>query len=152
MLMGNRIVLRSLESRNDEQKANAERRKQRDEQRAKQGGEQAAAAPAGPPGGSRGPRSPEAAEHAKRFDQNLVTYRGDTAPFMSSWRMPLPFWNVGADMPCFEPPFSQIGVIDLNQNKLLWKHNLGSMKLSGPFRHQVGPAVHRRHARSGEAP
>jgi membrane-bound PQQ-dependent dehydrogenase (glucose/quinate/shikimate family) len=133
MLMGNRIVLRSLESRDAEQKANAERRKQRDEQRASQGGEQAAAAQAGPPGGGRGPRSPEAAEHAKRFDQSRVTYRGDTAPFMSTWRLPLPFLNIGTDLPCFEPPFSQIGVIDLNQNKLLWKHNIGSMKLSGPF-------------------
>jgi membrane-bound PQQ-dependent dehydrogenase (glucose/quinate/shikimate family) len=134
MLMGNRIVLRSLESRDAEQKANAERRKQRDEQRAKAGGEQAAA-PAGPPGGGRGggQRSPEAIEHAKRFDQNKVLYRGDTAPFMSTWRMPLPFFNEPTDMPCFEPPFSQIGVIDLNQNKLLWKHNIGSMKLSGPF-------------------
>ncbi len=133
MLMGNRIVLRSLESRDAEQKANAERRKLRDEQRAKQGGEQQAAAPAGPPGGGRGGRSPEAVEHAKRFDQSRVTYRGDTAPFMSTWRLPLPFLNIGTDMPCFEPPFSQVGVIDLNQNKLLWKHNLGSMKLSGPF-------------------
>lgn len=133
MLMGNRIVLRSVESRDAEQKANAERRKLRDEQRASQGAAPASAGSPGGPGGGRGGRSPEAAEHAKRFDQNRVTYRGDTAPFMSTWRLPLPFLNLPADLPCFEPPFSQIGVIDLNQNKLLWKRSLGSMKLSGPF-------------------
>jgi quinoprotein glucose dehydrogenase/quinate dehydrogenase (quinone) len=86
-----------------------------------------------------GGRSPEAAEHAKRFDQTRVEYVGDTSPFMSAWRLPLPFVR-GADgnglltdLPCFEPPFGQIGVIDLNHNKLVWKRGIGSMKESGPF-------------------
>ncbi len=134
MLMGNRIVLRSLEDRAAEAENNAKRRKDREAQRAAAG--QEPPAPAGPPGsgGGRGPQgNSAAAEHAQRFDQNRVLYRGDTSPFMSNWRMPLPFWNEPTDMPCFEPPYGQIGVIDLNQNKLLWKRSFGSMKESGPF-------------------
>ncbi len=134
MLMGNRIVLRSLEARAADAERNAKRRA---EQAAQKGG-QAAAPAAGPPGGGRGPgggggRSPEAAAHAERFDQDRVLYRGDTAPFMSTWRLPIPFLNIGTDLPCYEPPFGQIGVIDLNTNKLLWKRPIGSMKHSGPF-------------------
>ena len=73
-----------------------------------------------------------------------MLYRGDTAPFMSTWRLPLPFIRDEngqprlTDLPCFEPPFGQIGVIDLNTNKLLWKRGLGSMKESGPFGIQTG--------------
>ena len=52
---------------------------------------------------------------------------------MSDWKLPLPFLNVGTELPCFAPPYGQIGVIDLNTNKLLWKRPLGSMKVSGPF-------------------
>jgi len=127
MLMGNRIVLRSLEDRAAEAAARAERAKPKDEH--------AAAAPAAP---ARTP-SPEAIEHNKRFDQKRVLYRGDTAPFMSDWRLPLPFIHdadnqlLSTNLPCFEPPFGELGVIDLNTNKLLWKRPLGSMKESGPF-------------------
>jgi len=61
---------------------------------------------------------------------------------MSDWKLPLPFLNVGTDVPCYEPPYGQIGVIDLNTNKLLWKHPIGSMKDSGPFGVSSGlPAV-----------
>ena len=54
-------------------------------------------------------------------------------PFISEWRLPLPFLNVGTNLPCSEPPYGQIGVIDLNTNTLLWKRPFGSMKESGPF-------------------
>jgi len=62
-----------------------------------------------------------------------VLYRGDTRPFMSAWRLPLPFFNAATELPCFEPPFAQIGAMDLNTGKLLWKRPVGSMKDVGPF-------------------
>ena len=133
MLMGNRIVLRSVEDRENEQKANAERRAARDEHAGAPAG---AAAGRGGPGGRQ--QSPEAKAHAERFDQKRVLYRGDTSPFMSEWRLPLPFLNVPTELPCFEPPFSQIGVIDLNTQKLLWKRSIGSLKESGPFGMPLG--------------
>lgn len=134
MLMGNRIVLRSLEDRAAEAEDNAKRRKDRDAQRAAASQEPGASPGATSGGSGQGPQgNSAAAEHAQRFDQNRVLYIGDTSPFMSNWRMPLPFWNEPTDMPCFEPPYGQIGVIDLNQNKLLWKRPFGSMKESGPF-------------------
>jgi membrane-bound PQQ-dependent dehydrogenase (glucose/quinate/shikimate family) len=134
MLMGNRIVLRSNEDRAADQAFNAERRAAaapRDEHEG----------PAAPPAAARGGRqqSPEAKAHAERFDQDRVLYRGDTTPFMSDWRLPLPWLKdpdnqlLGTNLPCFEPPFSQIGVMDLNTNTLVWKRPLGSMKQSGPF-------------------
>jgi membrane-bound PQQ-dependent dehydrogenase (glucose/quinate/shikimate family) len=149
MLMGNRIVLRSLEDRAEDQRRNAERRAAAAARRGESEGQAAAPAPrggpggpgggAGPGGGGGGGRSAEAAAHAQRFDQSRVLYRGDTTPFMSDWRLPLPWLQdadnqlLGTNLPCFEPPFGQIGAIDLNTNKLLWKRPIGSMKLSGPF-------------------
>jgi membrane-bound PQQ-dependent dehydrogenase (glucose/quinate/shikimate family) len=138
MLMGNRIVLRSLEARAADAKRTADRRA---EQAAKKGTPAGAPAGGGPAAGARpggGPVAPGArgapgAAGSQVFDQNRVLYRGDTAPFMSTWRLPLPFFNASTDLPCFEPPFSQIGVIDLNTNKLLWKRAIGSLKESGPF-------------------
>jgi membrane-bound PQQ-dependent dehydrogenase (glucose/quinate/shikimate family) len=130
MTMGNRIVLRSLEDRAAMAASSAARRAARDDHAGPQ-------QPAGPPGAGGGPGrgqpDPARAAHQERFDQDRVLYRGDTAPFMSGWRLPLPFLNVGTNLPCFEPPFGVIGVIDLNTNKLLWKRPLGSMKESGPF-------------------
>jgi glucose dehydrogenase len=52
---------------------------------------------------------------------------------MSDWKLPLPFMNIGTDVPCYEPPYGVLAVIDLNTNKLLWKHPIGTMKDSGPF-------------------
>ncbi len=135
MLMGNRIVLRSLEDRAADQAFNAERRAAA----AAAKGDEHEGPPAPPAGRGGRQQSPEAIAHAQRFDQSQVLYRGDTAPFMSDWRLPLPWLKdsdnqlLGTNLPCFEPPFSQIGAIDLNTNKLLWKRPLGSMKLSGPF-------------------
>ena len=129
MLMGNRIVLRSVEDRAKDAEQNAKRRAE-----AAARDDHAGPAPAAGPGGPGGrQQSPEAKDHAERFDQDRVLYRGDTSPFMSEWRLPLPFFNVTTDLPCFEPPFSQIGVIDLNTSKLMWKRGIGSLKDSGPF-------------------
>lgn len=137
MLMGNRIVMRSLE---DRAKLAAERRA-RAEAAASRSGAPAAAGPGGPGGGGGGPAGMGVPADPK-FSPDRVTYRGDTAPFMSNWKLPLPFLNVGTDVPCYEPPYGQIGVIDLNTNKLLWKHAIGSMKDSGPFGISSGwPAV-----------
>jgi membrane-bound PQQ-dependent dehydrogenase (glucose/quinate/shikimate family) len=119
MLMGNRIVLRSLE---DRAKLAADQRARR-EQAAARRGEQP---PAAGGGGGGAPTRPE-------FDPQRVLYTAGTSPFMSQWRLPLPFLNVGTELPCFEPPYGQIGVIDLNTNKLLWKRPFGSMRDSGPF-------------------
>jgi membrane-bound PQQ-dependent dehydrogenase (glucose/quinate/shikimate family) len=128
MTMGNRIVLRSLEDRETMAAQNAARRAERDEHA---GPQAPAAGPARGPGG--GQPDPAAAAHRERFDQDRVLYRGDTAPFMSDWRLPIPFLNIGSNLPCFEPPYGVLGVIDLNTNTLLWKRSLGSMKQSGPF-------------------
>lgn len=135
MMMGNRIVLRSLEARAAAAKLNAERRAA---QAAAKGTPADAPAAGGPrPGAGGGAQVPPGARgtpgSGQVYDQNKVLYVGDTSPFMSNWRLPLPFFNKGTDLPCFEPPFSMIGVIDLNQNKLLWKRPIGSLKESGPF-------------------
>ena len=52
---------------------------------------------------------------------------------MSAWRLPLPFYNAVTELPCFEPPYAQIGAMDLNTGKMLWKRPIGSMKEVGPF-------------------
>lgn len=129
MLMGNRIVLRSLDARAADAERDAKRRAERGAN-----GAAPAAAPAASGGGA-APRSDDAARggSAQVFDQNRVLYRGDTRPFMSAWRLPLPFLNLATELPCFEPPFAQIGAMDLNTGKLLWKRPVGSMKESGPF-------------------
>lgn len=129
MTMGNRIVLRSLEDRAAMAASAAERRAARDEH----AGPQQPAAGGGPGGRRGGQPDPARAAHQQKYDQNRVLYLGDTSPFMSDWRLPIPFLNVGTNLPCFEPPYGMIGVIDLNTNKLLWKRPFGSMKESGPF-------------------
>ncbi|TQV67720.1 PQQ-binding-like beta-propeller repeat protein [Exilibacterium tricleocarpae] len=58
------------------------------------------------------------------YDHVRIRYYGLTLPFMSRF---------GTQVPCFEPPWSQIAVIDLNTNELLWRRPVGSMKDSGPF-------------------
>lgn len=58
------------------------------------------------------------------FDHRRIKYYGLTLPFMSL---------LGTQVPCFEPPWSKIGVMDLNTKELLWSRPLGSMKDSGPF-------------------
>ncbi len=70
-----------------------------------------------------------------------------TAPFMSEWKIPL--LGIGTQVPCFQPPWGMIGVIDLNTNKLLWKHPHRQHEGLRSIRHQDGPALHGRHAGSG---
>jgi quinoprotein glucose dehydrogenase len=146
MLMGNRIVLRSLE---DREKQAAERRARAEAAAAR--GEGAPAGQGGPggqggPAGQGGPGGPAAGggrpggavnamgvPNDPKYDPSRVTYTAGTAPFMSDWKLPLPFMNIGTDVPCYEPPYGVIAVMDLNTNKLLWKHPIGTMKDSGPF-------------------
>ena len=121
MLVGYRI---HLVSREDRAAASAKRAERLAAQRKARGEE----APQGGPGGGRrgGPPDP-------RFAPERVKYMALPTPFISEWRLPLPFLNVGTNLPCSEPPYGQIGVIDLNTNTLLWKRPFGSMKESGPF-------------------
>lgn len=54
--------------------------------------------------------------------QDGTPFAAHTAAFLS----PL-------DVPCTQPPFGMIGVIDLKTNKLLWKRPLGTTSDSGPL-------------------
>ena len=63
------------------------------------------------------------------YDHVRIKYYGWPEPFMS---------KLGTRVPCFEPPWAQIAVIDLNTNELLWRRPLGSMKNAGPFGWQSG--------------
>ncbi|MEM8497954.1 MAG: PQQ-binding-like beta-propeller repeat protein [Pseudomonadota bacterium] len=58
------------------------------------------------------------------YDHRHIRYYGLTLPFMSL---------LGTHVPCFEPPWSEIAVMDLNTKELLWRRPLGSMNESGPF-------------------
>ncbi|MEM9396492.1 MAG: PQQ-binding-like beta-propeller repeat protein [Pseudomonadota bacterium] len=58
------------------------------------------------------------------YDFRQITGYGYPSPFMS---------RLGTQVPCFEPPWSQIAVIDLNTAELLWSRPVGDMSQSGPF-------------------
>ncbi len=58
------------------------------------------------------------------YDHARINYYGMPQPFLS---------RLGTGVPCFEPPWSRIAVIDLNTRELLWSRPLGSMKEAGPF-------------------
>ncbi len=58
------------------------------------------------------------------YDYVRIKYYGWPEPFMSKLK---------TRVPCFEPPWAKIAVIDLNTNELLWSRPLGTMKDSGPF-------------------
>lgn len=64
------------------------------------------------------------------YDHVRIKFYGLTLPFMSRFYVPL---LGGTQVPCFEPPWSRIAVIDLNTKELLWSRPVGSMKDSGPF-------------------
>lgn len=128
MKLGNRLALKSIEDRAQEAAQAADRRRVREPEDELHG--------AVPDNG----RAPAVAgASGARFDQNRVLYRAQNSLFMSSWRLPIPFLRrqdglgLLTELPCLEPPYGVIGVIDLNQNKLLWKRPFGSMKESGPF-------------------
>ncbi|MEM8564197.1 MAG: PQQ-binding-like beta-propeller repeat protein, partial [Pseudomonadota bacterium] len=63
------------------------------------------------------------------YDYRRVDYYGVTLPFMS---------RAGTQVPCFEPPWSTLAVMDLNTKELLWSRPIGSMKNSGPFNTRTG--------------
>ena len=63
------------------------------------------------------------------YDQMRVKYFGIPMPFMS---------RLGTAIPCFEPPWSQLAVIDLNTNELLWSRPVGDMSDAGPFNLRSG--------------
>lgn len=72
------------------------------------------------------------------YDHRKIKAYGYPQPFMS---------RLGTHVPCFEPPWSQIAVIDLNTKELLWSRPAGDMSQSGPFNlrsgipYDVGTAV-----------
>ncbi len=63
------------------------------------------------------------------YDQMRVKYFGIPMPFMS---------RLGTSIPCFEPPWARIAVIDLNTKKLLWSRPVGDMSDAGPFNLRSG--------------
>ncbi|MEM1189365.1 MAG: PQQ-binding-like beta-propeller repeat protein [Pseudomonadota bacterium] len=63
------------------------------------------------------------------YDHRQIKAYGYPSPFMS---------RLGTHVPCFEPPWSQIAVIDLNTNELLWSRPAGDMSQSGPFNLRSG--------------
>ncbi len=64
------------------------------------------------------------------WDPKVARY-GLTSPFMSTWA--IPFTKIRTRLPCFEPPYGKLGVIDLNTGKLLWSRPIGTMETAGPF-------------------
>ena len=56
---------------------------------------------------------------------------GSTSRFVSKWT--IPFTDIASDMPCFEPPYGRLALIDLNTNRLLWSRPIGNMNELGPF-------------------
>jgi len=66
---------------------------------------------------------------ANPYDHRRIKYYGVILPFMS---------RIGTQVPCFEPPWSQLAVMDLSSKQLLWSRPVGSMKNSGPFNIQSG--------------
>ncbi|NND66357.1 MAG: pyrroloquinoline quinone-dependent dehydrogenase, partial [Halioglobus sp.] len=66
---------------------------------------------------------------ADPYDHRRIKYYGLTLPFMS---------RAGTQVPCYEPPWSRLAVIDLNTKELLWSRPVGSMKNSGPFNTRTG--------------
>jgi quinoprotein glucose dehydrogenase/quinate dehydrogenase (quinone) len=67
------------------------------------------------------------------YDHARILYYGLPQPFLSM---------IGTQIPCFEPPWSRIAVIDLNTKELLWSRPLGTMKESGPFGWRTGLPFH----------
>ena len=78
---------------------------------------------------------PRAPDPNDPYDFARVKYYGVPIPFMSRFVYPI---LGNTQVPCFEPPWSRIAVIDLNTNELLWSRPVGSMKQSGPFGWRTG--------------
>lgn len=76
------------------------------------------------------PASDNAATGQGPWDPDAPRY-GITSRFVSKWK--LPFTDIASDMPCFEPPYGRLALIDLNNNRLLWSRPIGNMRELGPF-------------------
>ncbi len=76
-----------------------------------------------------GSAKPGGAPAGNPYDQLRVKYFGLPMPFMSI---------LGTQVPCFEPPWSRLAVIDLNANTLLWSRPVGDMSQAGPFNLRSG--------------
>ncbi|MEM8633637.1 MAG: PQQ-binding-like beta-propeller repeat protein [Pseudomonadota bacterium] len=63
------------------------------------------------------------------YDHRRIKFFGLPMPFMS---------RLGTQVPCFEPPWSRIAVMDLNTKELLWSRPAGDMSSSGPFNLRSG--------------
>jgi quinoprotein glucose dehydrogenase/quinate dehydrogenase (quinone) len=72
------------------------------------------------------------ADPADPYDHVRIKYYGWPEPFMS---------KLGTRVPCFEPPWAKIAVMDLNTGELLWSRPLGSMKHAGPFGMRSGLSI-----------
>ncbi|MGY8896866.1 MAG: PQQ-binding-like beta-propeller repeat protein [Paraglaciecola sp.] len=67
---------------------------------------------------------PREADPDDPYDYLRIKYYGWPEPFMS---------KLGTRVPCFEPPWARIAVMDLNTKELLWSRPLGNMAHAGPF-------------------
>ncbi|MEM5517779.1 PQQ-binding-like beta-propeller repeat protein [Henriciella sp. AS95] len=76
------------------------------------------------------PASDNAATGQGAWDPDAPRY-GITSRFVSKWK--IPFTGIASDMPCFEPPYGRLALIDLNNNRLLWSRPIGNMRELGPF-------------------
>ncbi|MDZ4760436.1 MAG: PQQ-binding-like beta-propeller repeat protein [Alphaproteobacteria bacterium] len=131
MMMGNRIVMQTPTEIAEERKLRiaemmASRPRPPVEERAATPPPQAASP--SPPQTTPPQTKPYTAQG--EWDPATARY-GNTSPFMSTWTIPLTKIETG--LPCFEPPYGKIAVIDLNTNKLLWSRNIGTIEEMGPF-------------------
>jgi len=66
-------------------------------------------------------------KESRRYLQLGTPYAASIAPFMS----PLA-------VPCLEPPYGRIAVIDLHTRQIIWNHRLGTANESGPLGMKIG--------------
>jgi membrane-bound PQQ-dependent dehydrogenase (glucose/quinate/shikimate family) len=164
MIMGNRIVMVTPEERTGMMRAMMAQRQEEEARKARRAGQDAddhagpaapgPAAPgpsgqaprpgaSGPAAGGQGasggprPQSPGRKPYTAQGEWSPETARyGLTEPFISEWE--IPFTGIKADIPCYEPPYGRLAVIDLNTGKQLWSRAIGTMDEIGPFGIKTG--------------
>jgi len=67
---------------------------------------------------------------SRRYLQLGTPYAASIVPFMSALAVP-----------CIEPPYGRIAVIDLQTRQLVWNHRLGTTNESGPLGTKIGVAL-----------
>lgn len=82
--------------------------------------------------GSKAAQTPLNPRNDDPYDQLRVRYFGVPMPFMS---------RLGTQIPCFEPPWARLAVIDLNTGQLMWSRPVGDMSKAGPFNWRSGLPV-----------